>query len=71
MRPRLGFRAKIPHQPAGSRTEPPISVPMWSGPYPAAAAAAAPLEEPPGVFVKSQGFRVSGWKLDRLDESMP
>src|SRR5436305_7567218 len=71
MRPGLGFRAKIPHQPAGSRTAPPISVPMWSGPYPAAAAAAAPLDEPPGVLLRSHGLRVRAWKLERLDESMP
>ena len=31
-RPRLGFSPKMPHQPAGSRIEPPMSVPMWSGP---------------------------------------
>ena len=60
MRPRLGFRVKIPHHVAGSRTEPPMSVPMCSGPYPATAAAPAPLDEPPGVLVKSQGLRVSG-----------
>src|SRR5947209_9089942 len=71
MRPRLGFRAKIPHQLAGRRTEPPISAPMWSGPYPAAAAAAAPLDEPPGVLLRSHGLRVSAWKLERLEESMP
>jgi len=32
MRPRLGFSAKTPHQPAGRRTEPPMSVPTCSGP---------------------------------------
>ena len=31
-RPKLGLRPKMPHQPAGSRTEPPMSVPMCSGP---------------------------------------
>jgi len=59
MRPRLGFKVKMPHQPAGSRNEPPISVPMCSGPYPAAAAAPAPALEPPGVRLRSQGFRAS------------
>src|SRR3954447_8028388 len=67
----LVLNVKIPHQDAGNRTEPPISVPICSGPYPAAAPAPAPLDEPPGVFVRSQGLRVRGWKLDRLDESMP
>ena len=28
-------------------------------------------DEPPGLRVKSQGLRVSGWKLDRPDDSMP
>ena len=32
IRPRLGLRVKMPHQPAGRRTEPPMSVPRWSGP---------------------------------------
>ena len=32
IRPRLGFNVKMPHQPAGRRTEPPMSVPRWSGP---------------------------------------
>jgi hypothetical protein len=32
MRPRLGFKATSPHQQAGSRTEPPISVPRCRGP---------------------------------------
>jgi len=31
-RPRLGFSPTRPHQPAGSRTEPPISVPRCRGP---------------------------------------
>ena len=32
MRPRLGFSVKMPHQAAGSRSEPPMSVPTCSGP---------------------------------------
>src|SRR4051812_49745641 len=71
IRPRLGLRVKMPHQPAGRRSEPPMSVPICSGPYPAATAAAAPALEPPGVFVKSQGLRDSGWKLDNPDDNMP
>src|ERR1700732_3801957 len=70
-RPRLGFSATRPHQPAGSRTEPPLSVPRCSGPYPAAPAAPAPALEPPGFLLRSQGLRVRGWKLDRPDDSMP
>jgi hypothetical protein len=32
MRPRLGLSVKMPHQLAGSLSEPPMSVPMCSGP---------------------------------------
>ena len=32
MRPRLGLSVAMPHQAAGRRTEPPMSVPMCSGP---------------------------------------
>ena len=40
------------------RIEPPPSVPTWSGPSPAAAAAEAPPLEPPGVRPRCQGLRV-------------
>ena len=39
--------------------EPPPSVPICSGPNPAAAAAAAPAEEPPGVCAGFHGLRVT------------
>ena len=32
IRPRLGLSVKMPHQAAGNRSEPPMSVPMCSGP---------------------------------------
>ena len=70
-RPRLGFSVKIPFQQAGSRTEPPMSVPRCSGPYPAAAAAPAPALEPPGFQARFHGLRVSGWNELRPDDSMP
>ncbi len=70
-RPRLGLSPNTPHQPAGSRIEPPMSVPMCSGPYPAASPAAAPALDPPGFLEKSHGLRVSGWKLDRPEDNMP
>ena len=35
------------------------------------AAPAAPAEEPPGFFERSNGLRASSWKLDRPEESMP
>ena len=49
---------RSPDQAAGMRMEPPASVPTCSGPKPAAAAAAAPAEEPPGVCAVFQGLRV-------------
>src|SRR5260370_7298261 len=66
MRPAVTFRRTMPHQPAGSRTEPPVSVPIAIGARPAATATADPLEEPPGVWctARSHGFRgVPMWVL--------
>jgi hypothetical protein len=57
-RPKVGFRPTTPHQAAGRRMEPPASVPKCSAPKPAAAAAPAPAELPPGVWWKFQGLRV-------------
>ena len=48
-----------PQKDAGSRTEPPVSVPIAQGTSPAATAAALPELEPPGAREKSQGFRVA------------
>ena len=49
----------MPHQAAGLRIEPPPSVPMARGARPAATAAPAPPEEPPGVCPRLHGFRVT------------
>ena len=48
----------MPHHEAGSRTEPPVSVPIAAGASPAETATPEPLDEPPGVrwTVASQGF---------------
>ncbi len=46
----------IPHMLAGSRMEPPVSVPIAHGAVPAATAAALPPDEPPGTRVRSHGF---------------
>ena len=43
----------------GMRTEPPPSVPIASGPSPAATAAPAPPDEPPGVMSVFHGLRVT------------
>src|SRR3954467_5465860 len=53
--------ALMPNRPVklhGMRIEPPPSVPTASGPMPAATAAAAPPEDPPGVFAGFHGLRV-------------
>ena len=47
-----------PQQEAGVRIEPPPSLAWAAGTMPAATAAAAPPEEPPGVRSGSQGLRV-------------
>ena len=43
------FNPARPQYEAGSRTEPPVSVPMAAGTMPAATATPEPEEEPPGV----------------------
>ena len=48
----------MPVKAAGTRIEPPPSVPRWRTPAPIDAATAAPPDEPPGVRSGSQGLRV-------------
>src|ERR1044071_5973538 len=57
-RPKVGLMPKRPENAQGMRIEPPPSVPTASGPMPEATAAAAPPEDPPGVFAGFQGLRV-------------
>ena len=47
-----------PHNAAGWRIEPPVSLPKPSGANPAATAAALPPDEPPGTRLMSCGLRV-------------
>src|SRR6516164_10511751 len=58
MRPIVVLRPVMPHQDAGTRTEPPVSVPTAQGTNRAATATAEPLLDPPGVrwMALSQGF---------------
>ena len=58
MRPSVGFRPTRPDHAAGMRIEPPASVPICNGPNPAAPAAPAPDEDPPGVWAGFQALRV-------------
>ncbi len=53
--PGVRRKPKRPQNAAGTRTEPPVSVPMASGTMPAATAAAEPLLEPPVVWPGRRG----------------
>src|SRR5699024_8378949 len=57
--PHVGLIPQTPVKLAGIRMDPPPSVPVASGPIPAATAAAAPPLEPPGVVDRSHGFLVT------------
>src|SRR5277367_135451 len=59
-RPIDAFMPKRPQNAAGSRIDPPPSLPIAIGQIPLATAAADPALEPPGVRAKSQGLRVVG-----------
>ena len=67
MRPWVTLSPKHPHSAAGTRTEPPVSVPMATGVMPAATAAAEPPEDPPGDVSGSHGLR-TGPKWGFSDE---
>ena len=56
MRCRLGLKPTIPHNAAGIRTEPPVSLPMAISQRPSEAATAAPADEPPGTRARSRGL---------------
>ena len=58
MTPKLGFSPNTPQKCAGMRTESAISVPSSKLVSPAATAAAAPPDDPPGVRVRSHGLLV-------------
>ena len=67
--PRLGFNPTRPHTAAGTRMEPPESVPCAIGTSPAATAAAAPPLDPPGLRPRSQGFRVGPRQVGSVTNS--
>ena len=58
-RPSEGFIPESPQAADGMRIEPPPSEPVASGTIPAASAAAVPPEEPPGVWSRFHGLRVT------------
>ena len=59
-RPRVVLIPKTPQKDEGMRMEPPPSLPTATGHSPAARAAPAPPEEPPGVRSGSQGLWAQG-----------
>ena len=59
--PSEGAIPTTPHCEAGSRIDPPVSVPTARGTNPAATAAALPPELPPGLRRRSTGLRVGPW----------
>src|SRR5438309_2302323 len=56
IRPAVGLSPTIPQNAAGTRHDPPRSVPRPNGDPPAAMMAACPPEEPPGERVGSSGW---------------
>src|SRR3954470_10526066 len=56
-----------PHNPAGCRIDPPVSVPIASGAIPAATAAAEPPLDPPGERSTSHGLRVTWYAEFSVD----
>ena len=52
----MGFSPTIPQSAAGTRIEPPVSVPMDAKPMPIATAAADPPLEPPEIAIERPGI---------------
>ncbi|SIM10796.1 Uncharacterised protein [Mycobacteroides abscessus subsp. abscessus] len=64
----MGFTPTVAVSAAGCRMEPPVSVPMASGAWKAANAAALPPPEPPGTRSTSQGLRVGPYAEFSVEE---
>ena len=71
MRPMVVFRPVIPHQDAGIRTEPPVSVPMANGTMRDATATADPEDEPPGVRATAMSQGLTGVPICSLVPQAP
>src|ERR1700736_3589206 len=70
-RPIEGLKPTTLQNAAGLRREPPVSEPLATGTIPQANATAAPPEDPPQVFVKSQGLCVAPKTLLNVCEPAP
>src|SRR5262245_54214154 len=60
-RPYVGLSPTTPQHAAGSRIEPPVSVPTVAAANPAATAPPEPLEEPPVQWPGRHGLCASPW----------
>src|SRR5262245_53184348 len=58
--PKPGLRPETPQNAAGRMIEPPVCVPSAARHISLATAAALPLDEPPGVWLRFQGLHVGG-----------
>ena len=56
IRLKVGLKPAMPQQAAGTRMEPPVSVPTVKVTSPAATDAALPLDEPPVISFGNSGF---------------
>src|SRR6476469_10614607 len=55
----VGLKPYTPQKPAGRSVDPWVWLPSAAATMPAPTAAADPLDDPPGVRLRSSGFRVS------------
>ena len=69
--PRSALSPNRPQQAAGMRIEPPPSLARATGTIPAATAAAAPPDEPPGVRSRSQRLRAGPNSADSVTAFAP
>ena len=58
--PKVVFNPRMPQQAAGTRMEPPVSVPNETSAEPFATATAEPLDEPPGIILSLELTRFRG-----------
>jgi hypothetical protein len=68
-RPMVGRSPVIPFKAAGTRTEPPVSVPSAASAIPVATAMPEPPEDPPGILSGSQGLWL--WPITELWQRAP
>src|SRR2546429_86297 len=68
--PYVGFTPTVPVTAAGWRIDPPVSVPIASGAWNEASAAAEPPPEPPGMRGGSHGLPVGPYALFSVEDPL-